>query len=82
MWAACGKDAGVTPGLLLDQTNRHSRYQEGDLKGENLARSVDLRELKLQWLAARERAEKLFELLPPEELGCLYIDPQNRPVDR
>ncbi len=80
MWAACGKDAGFTPGLLLDQTNRHSRYQESDLKGENLARPVDLRELKGQWLAARERAESLFEHLPAEDLGCLYLDQQSRPV--
>jgi hypothetical protein len=34
MWAACGKDPGFTPALLLDQTNRHSRFQESDLKGE------------------------------------------------
>src|SRR6266446_3229966 len=50
IWAACGKDPGFTPALLLDHTNRHSRYQESDLKGENLARPVDLRELKQQWL--------------------------------
>jgi hypothetical protein len=80
MWAACGKDAGFTPELLLDQTNRHSRYQESDLKGENLARPVDLRELKRQWLAARERAERLFAQLPSEELGCLYLDQENQPV--
>ena len=80
IWAACGKDAGYTPALLLDQTNRHSRYQEGDLKGEHLVRPVDLRELKRQWLEARARAERLCEQLPAEELGCLYLDPDNRPV--
>src|SRR5207302_1202655 len=71
---------GFTPALLLDQTNRHSRYQESDLKGENLVRPVDLRELKQQWLDARARAEHLFEQLPAEELGCLYLDPDNKPV--
>jgi hypothetical protein len=80
MWAACGKDQGYTPALLLDQTNRHSRFQESDLKSENLARPVDLRELKRQWLEARERAERLFERLPFEELGCLYLDEANNPV--
>jgi len=43
IWAACGKDPGYTPSKLLDMANRHSRYQEGDLKGENLTRQVDLR---------------------------------------
>jgi hypothetical protein len=80
IWAACGKDLGFTPDLLLDQTNRHSRFQESELKGENLARPVDLRELKRQWLAARQRAEHLFAQLPTEELGCLYLDQGNRPV--
>jgi hypothetical protein len=80
MWAACGKDPGFTPALLLDQTNRHSRFQESDLKGENLARPVDLRELKRQWLEARDRADKLFERLPDEELGCLYLDQESKPM--
>jgi hypothetical protein len=80
IWAACGKDAGFTPALLLDQTNRHSRFQENDLQGESLARPVDFRDLKRQWLEARERAERLIERLPDEELGCLYLDQQTKPV--
>ncbi len=80
IWAACGKDPGFTPALLLGEANRHTRYQECDLKGENLARPVELRELKQQWLAARERAEHLFEQLPAEELGCLYLDANSEPL--
>ena len=38
IWAACGKDEGYTPALILELTNRHARYQESDLKGENLVR--------------------------------------------
>lgn len=79
IWAACGKDQGYTPAFLLDQTNRHSRFQEIDLKSEHLARPVDLRELKGQWLAAYARAERLFERLSPEELGCLYLNAANNP---
>jgi hypothetical protein len=79
-WAACGKDAGYTPTLLLDQMNRHSRLSESDFQTEHLARPVDLRELKTQWLAARERAEELCSRLPAEELGCLYLDANNQPV--
>jgi hypothetical protein len=80
MWGACGKDPGVTPDLLLQLTNRHSRYQESELRTENLARNVDLKQLKLQWLSARDRAEALFERLPPEDLGCLYLGPTHVPV--
>jgi|GEM_PF-4351916 len=80
IWAACGKDPGYTPALLLDMTNRHSDFHETDLKGENLARPVDLRQLKKKWLAAKERAESLFARLLEEELGCLYLGPANEPV--
>jgi hypothetical protein len=80
IWAACGKDEGFTPALILDLTNRHARYKESDLDDENLVRPVDLKRLKQQWLSARERAEALFAQLPPEELGCLYLDPHFRPV--
>lgn len=80
VWAACGKDPGYTPALLLDQANRHSRFTESDLKGEHLARPVDLKALKMEWLEAKRRAEQLFAQLPAEELGCLYLNRNNRPV--
>jgi hypothetical protein len=80
VWAACGKDQGFTPFSLLNYADRHSRYQESDLRRENLARSVDLKDLKTHWLAARERAEQLFAKLPEEEIGRLYLDSQNNPV--
>lgn len=79
-WAACGKDQGFTPPLLLDQANRHSRFQESDLTAETLARPVDLKEGKKQWLAARERAETLVARLPELELGCLYLAADDTPV--
>jgi hypothetical protein len=80
VWAACGKDPGYTPALLLDMANRHTRFQESDLKGELLARPVDFKELKRQWLEARERAESLILRLPADELGCLYLNAANNPV--
>jgi hypothetical protein len=80
VWAACGNDPGFAPELLLDQANRHSRFQEVDLLGENLAHPVDLRELKNHWISARERAVHLFDQLPSEDLGCLYLDQEGNPV--
>ena len=59
IWAACGKDEGYTPSLILDMTNRHANYQENDLRSENLVRKVDLKVLKHQWISARKRAEAL-----------------------
>ena len=79
IWAACGKDPGYTPALLLDLANRHVRFQESDLLGELLARPVDFKDLKTQWLAACERAQSLFLRLPAQELGCLYVDTNGIP---
>jgi Nucleotidyl transferase AbiEii toxin, Type IV TA system len=80
IWAACGKDEGFTPSTILELMNRHSRYQENDLKAENLAREVNLKALKEQWIAARQRAEVLVALLPAHELGCLYLENGRTPV--
>jgi hypothetical protein len=80
VWAACGKDPGYTPPLLLDLANRHASFRESDLKAEMLARPVDLKELKVQWLGARARASSLVARLPEEELGCLYLGADNSPV--
>ncbi|MHB1423215.1 MAG: hypothetical protein ACYC3I_08485 [Gemmataceae bacterium] len=49
-------------------------------RGKAGTQSVDLRELTQQWLDARERAEHLFEQLPAEELDCLYLDTDIKPV--
>jgi hypothetical protein len=80
VWAACGKDRGFTPALLLDQANRHSRFQDVELQAERLARPVDLQQLKRHWIEARTRAERLAETLPAEELGCLYLGSDHVPV--
>jgi hypothetical protein len=79
-WAACGKDRGYTPALLVDLANRHTCFQESDLQAEHLARPLDLKDLKKQWIAMRERAEMLCERLPPEELGSLYLDARDQPL--
>jgi hypothetical protein len=81
-WAACGKDEGYTPALILDMSNRHARYREIDLATETLSRPVDLKALKLHWIEARERADQLFSELVEagETIGCLYLDTHLEPV--
>jgi len=81
VWAACGKDPGYTPSLLLETADRHVHFQDSDLKGEMLARPLDLKELKKEWLNARDAADRLFSQLPEEDLGCLYLDSSNNPVN-
>ncbi len=79
-WAASGKDPGYTPAFLLDQAARHTAYVQDDLDRLALRAPLDLRVLKTRWISALENAQVLVELLPPEEVGCLYLDGEQLPV--
>ncbi len=74
VWAACGKDPGFTPAFLLDHANRHAAYSQNDIDRLRLRAPLDLRAMKRQWLAVADEARILVESLPPEEIGCLYLD--------
>lgn len=78
--AACGKDPGFTPEFLLDHAGRHAAYTQADLNRLSLRRPLDLRTLKQRWLKAMDEARRLIAALPPDEIGCLYLDESQRPV--
>ena len=80
VWAACGKDPGYTPDLLLEHANRHAGYTQEAIDLLSLREPLDIKALKRQWLDAREAAEALIHLLPAEEIGCLYLDSAGVPV--
>ena len=79
-WAACGKDPGFTPEFLLDYAGRHVAYTKEDLDRLSLREPLDLRELKHRWIAAVDGARRVVAMLPPEEVGCLYLGPDHRPL--
>jgi Nucleotidyl transferase AbiEii toxin, Type IV TA system len=72
-WAGCGKDPGFTPEFLLDHATRHIAYTQADLDRLHLRVPIDLRGLKLKWLAALDEARSLVAALPADEVGCLYL---------
>lgn len=79
-WAACGKDPGFTPAFLLDHAGRHTAYTQSDLERLDLRVPLDLIALKQQWFAAIEQARNLINVLPPPQIGCLYLDHGGNPV--
>jgi len=79
-WAACGKDPGMSPLLILNELTRHTHYQENELGELRLAQPVNLLELKLRWIKLMRQSERLIESLPTEEVGCLYLDATGRPL--
>ncbi len=77
-WAACGKDPGFSPLSLLELLRRRGRVRQDDLERLNLARQVNLQELKHGWLEALESVEPFAASRPPDEIGCLYYSPAQR----
>lgn len=80
VWAAAGKDPGLTPELILDWIKRGTLYTPDHIKKVNLIRPVDLIELKEQWMQALSESESLVKRLPIGEVGCFYLDSQGSPV--
>jgi hypothetical protein len=79
-WAAAGKDAGMTPELVLDLANRNSKFREEDLADIRSTQTVHLEDCKKKWLLAVEQAELLIDRLPPLEMGCFYLEATGTPV--
>lgn len=80
VWAAAGKDPGLTPELILDWIKRGTFYTPDQIQKVNPIEPVDLVQLKRRWLQAIAEAESLVAKLPLKELGCLYLDARGKPV--
>ena len=74
IWAACGKDPGLTPDLVLSQLRRNSKISPDSLALERTVRPVDPIGLKRQWLECLDTAEDALEKFPSEYVGCLFVD--------
>lgn len=79
-WAACGKDPGFTPELLLDHAGRHTAFTQSDLDRLHLRVPLDFKSMKQSWFAALDDAQKVIASFPPEELGCLYLGRDHAPI--
>lgn len=73
IWAAAGKDPGLSPHSLLELLKRRGRPRQPDLDRLHLARPLDAAEAKTRWLRALAEAESFVSSRPASELGCLYF---------
>jgi hypothetical protein len=72
VWAAAGKDPGLTPLSLLELLKRRGRPRPEAIARLQLAVPFDLAEARGVWRAAIDEAEHFCRARPPAELGCLY----------
>ncbi|MFM7815637.1 MAG: hypothetical protein ACKPGI_01585, partial [Verrucomicrobiota bacterium] len=80
VWAAAGKDPGLTPEFILDWALRGNRFYPEDLAEVRLEQPLDLVQTKQEWFEAVEQARQRVARLPARELGCFYLDEIGRPV--
>lgn len=80
VWAATGKDPGLTPEFILDWALRGNRFYEEDLADVRLGQPIDLAATKARWFEAVDQARSLVGSLPASEVGCLYLDHSGHPV--
>jgi hypothetical protein len=72
VWAAAGKDPGLSPHAIHELLKRRGRPRQEELDRLHLARPWDAGEAKALWLRALDEARAFIDERPAEELGCLY----------
>ena len=78
VWAAVGKDSGLTPLSLLELLQRRGRPRTEEVARLQLAQPFDVIDAKREWLDALRATEAFVRSRPPSELGCLYWDTRRR----
>lgn len=75
-WAACGKDPGYNPLLLLNQMQRNSRINPAELR--EMGASLEPVALKTQWLGLAELALQEIERAAHAGMdpGVVFLNPQ------
>jgi len=80
IWAACGKDEGWTAELILQELRRNGRYNPATVEGLDLAKPIDPKALKSEWLTALDGAEVSIRSFPALTRGFLFLDRSREPV--
>lgn len=79
-WAACGKDEGWNPQLILEEAARNGRaspleWKQLEWQGE----APDPIEFKTKWREALIAATEIVKILPLESLGMAVLDATGAP---
>ena len=82
IWAACGKDPGFTPMLLLEMMRRFARVNPRQLATIQ-ARNLDPVALKKTWIEMSDRAEseitRVADTMPDLPIGVAFVDAAGKP---
>ena len=81
-WAACGKDEGYSPILLIQMMKRFAKVNPDEVD-KIKARNIDLIELKKAWIEMSDEAEREMIALADEEpnmpIGVAFVNDEGEP---
>jgi hypothetical protein len=80
VWAACGKDEGFTPDLMLDEISKNSRFRQREIDEIMIHQPISVQEMKTQLISAIENARSLVARLPSHQIGALFLDLNGTPI--
>jgi len=73
-WAACGKDPGTNPSMILGEAGRSGRYTQVELDGLSFeGRAPEAATLSVRWKAMLAEARTITSALPAVEVGTCVL---------
>jgi hypothetical protein len=73
-WAACGKDPGTNPSLILAEAARSGRYTQIELEALSFEGTPpDAAALSIRWKGMLTEARTVVSALPPAEVGTCVL---------
>jgi len=80
-FAACGKDAGLTPSLIMDEAGRSSRYSMEEFATLNFdGQPPDFRLMAVRWKTILREAVEIISALPADKAGRCVMDEKGVPL--
>ncbi|MGF1678662.1 MAG: hypothetical protein ACFCUX_05650 [Candidatus Methylacidiphilales bacterium] len=81
VWAAAGKDDGLSPLFIIEEMVRLQRYPAVAYEEVTFTQPFDRKEAKIVWLDAIRQARVLCgEILLDAPYGCLFLNDEGEPV--
>ena len=78
-WAACGKDPGTNPSLIVSEAGRSGRYTQVEVDGLSFeGRAPDAADLSVRWKVMLTEARTIVAALPTEEVGTCVLDAEGK----
>ena len=78
-WAACGKDPGTNPSLIVSEAGRSGRYTQVEVDGLSFeGRAPDAADLSVRWKTMLVEAGSIISTLPTEEVGTCVLDAEGK----